>query len=233
MSSIDVHDIIREASWFNGLPGGDLAKISQLARVENYRKKDFIYMPGEVRKNLYCVLEGTLQLSLIDGSGSQFILSSMRHGEWFGEASVVGPMPLLEARAATDCKLLMLPYSEINKCVDQAIFHRNLFSDHIKKVQLVYQLLAGMLFLPLKARLAARFLFLVDSFGHETENGIVLDMKLSQQDFAKMGMGSRQRVNKIFREWQAKGIYEKVTGKYLIKDIEALKLETHNQEDNV
>ena len=57
-------------------------------------------------------------------------------------------------------------------------------------------------------------------------------MKLSQQDFAKMGMGSRQRVNKIFREWQVKGIYEKVTGKYLIKDIEALKLETHNQEDN-
>ena len=232
MSSVDVDDIIREASWFKGLPENELAKISQIARVENFSKKDFVYMPGEIRKKLYCVIEGTVQLSLIDGGGSQFILSSMRHGTWFGEASVVGPMPLLEARATTDCKLLMLPYSEVNSCVNQGIFHRNLFSDHIKKVQLIYQLLAGMLFLPLRARLAARLLFLVESFGYQTDEGVVLDMKLSQQDFAKMGMGSRQRVNKIFREWQAKGIYKKVTGKYLVKDIEALKLETQFREDN-
>ena len=93
----------------------------------------------------------------------------------------------------------------------------------MKRTQLVYEVLGGMLFYPLKARLAGRLLFLLEHHGEPHEDGVALNMKLNQMDFARMSMGSRQRVNKAFREWVHDGVMEKRRDQYIIKDIDALK----------
>lgn len=232
MEQFEVIRIVRDGAWFSQLSLDEIERVAEKASIVLFDKKEFAYHPGETRRNLYCVVEGTVQLSLVDGDGSQFILGSMKEGHWFGEGSVVGAMPLLEIQAVTPCKILSIPFEEVEAVVDNHTFYKNMLADHLRKVQLIYQLLAGMLFLPLRARLAARFLFLVESFGYATEEGIELDMKLSQQDFAKMSMGSRQRVNKIFREWQAGAIYEKRRGKYLIKDVDALRAQTLSKDES-
>lgn len=222
---------VRDGAWFADLSLEEVQKVAEKASIILFDKQEFAYHAGETRRDLYCVIDGTIQLSLVDGEGSQFILGTMKEGHWFGEASVVGAMPLLEVQAVTPCKVISIPFDDVEEIVNSHTFYKNMLADHLRKVQLIYQLLAGMLFLPLRARLAARLLFLVESFGYMTANGFVLDMKLSQQDFAKMSMGSRQRVNKIFREWQANDIYEKSSGKYLIKDIEALRAQAVSKDD--
>lgn len=66
--------------------------------------------------------------------------------------------------------------------------------------------------------------------GVEQELGICLDIKLSQNDFARLCLGSRQRVNKIFREWTAIGILGMHRDRYLILDTAALQREIVTEE---
>ena len=80
----------------------------------------------------------------------------------------------------------------------------------------------GILFYPLSARLAGRLLEQAQLHGVQTEQGIRLDISLSQSDFANLVMGSRPRVNKIFGQWRDKNIVVMEQGKYLIKNLAAL-----------
>lgn len=61
--------------------------------------------------------------------------------------------------------------------------------------------------------------------GHEVDGGIELDINLSQNDFARLCMGSRQRINKIFREWNEAGTVAFESDHYIIKDLAALQKE--------
>jgi len=55
-------------------------------------------------------------------------------------------------------------------------------------------------------------------------------MNMSQLDFARMSMGSRQRVNKIFRDWVKDGVLLKQGDKYIATNIELLKREIEAEE---
>lgn len=83
-----------------------------------------------------------------------------------------------------------------------------------------------MLFYPLRARLAGRLLELVAEQGDEAEGAVCLNINLSQNDFARLSFGSRQRINKIFGEWSEQGIVVTQSEHYFIKDIDALVRET-------
>ncbi|WP_353412364.1 Crp/Fnr family transcriptional regulator [Arenicella sp. 4NH20-0111] len=223
---------MNKADWFKGLDAEVVDQIAQRAQEKKYKNREFLYMPGDVQDNLYYVISGTVQVSIVGYAGSQFILASMKSGQWFGEGAIIGMTKVIEVQTVTPATLLVVPLNAVKQVVGtEASFYKNILEDHMGRVQLLYELIAGMLFLPLRARLAGRLLYLLEMFGKPSDEGLVLDMKFSQQDFARMSMGSRQRINKIFREWQARDIYYKRSGKYIVKDIAALTEELEADDD--
>jgi len=54
---------------------------------------------------------------------------------------------------------------------------------------------------------------------------VMLDIKLSQADFARLAVGSRQRVNRIFREWEKSGLVEHRNDLLWIRDMDSLEKE--------
>ena len=65
--------------------------------------------------------------------------------------------------------------------------------------------MAGIAFYPLRARLAGRLLVLRLDYGVPCDEGDLLDVHLSQSDFARLCLGSRQRINKFFGSGQGGG----------------------------
>ena len=74
---------------------------------------------------------------------------------------------------------------------------------------------------------AGRCLFLELRWRHGVKQNmaICIDIELSQDDCARLCLGSWQRVNKIFREWTEKGILGMQSDRYLIYDMSALQRE--------
>ncbi|MFT4966785.1 MAG: CRP/FNR family cyclic AMP-dependent transcriptional regulator [Colwellia sp.] len=86
-------------------------------------------------------------------------------------------------------------------------------------------MLSGMLFYPLKARLAGRLLWFAQHYGNAVNEGVLIDKKMSQSELADLTLGSRQRINKIIKEFEQKDILFTRGQRYLVKDMAALKNE--------
>ena len=181
-------------------------------------------MAGQVPQHLFCVMNGSVRVSISSSDGQQFLLALLYSGYWFGEAAVTqSKSQVMEIWAETDAEVLLLPVAAVRTVArDYPVVYQRLFEELMRRSQLMYQLLAGMLFYSLKARIAGRILFLLRDHGVSEPDGLTLDVKLSQVDFARMSMGSRQRVNKAFREWMHDGVIERRGDRYIIKDVAAL-----------
>ena len=103
--------------------------------------------------------------------------------------------------------------------------YRNLFYHQVLTSRGLYVLYSAVLFYPLKARVAGRLLDLLGEHGREVNDGVLLDMKVSQNDFARLAMGSRQRVNRIFRDWDRRGLVVSQGDRLLVTDPSQLEQE--------
>jgi CRP-like cAMP-binding protein len=136
-----------------------------------------------------------------------------------------------EAQIQVAADILLIPRSAVVEIGGKyPVLYRNLFVDAGQRSRKMYELMATIMFYPLRARLAARLVHLLTQHGVVVGNGIRLAIKLSQNDFASLCLGSRQRVNKIFREWTEQGILAMQDDYYVIFDLDALKTEINVQE---
>jgi CRP-like cAMP-binding protein len=229
-----VRSTLLEATWFKDLPEEAIEQLCSRAYVKTYAPNQYLYLIGEALGFVYCVMAGRVRMSVTSSIGQEFVLTDLHPYAWFGESSLVDQETnVQEAWVQEESDVLMIPSSVVVKVADKfPVLYRNLFLNHVKRTRGVYDLLTGMLFYPLKSRLAGRLLHLVKKHGEESGNGIELDMHMSQIDFARMSMGSRQRVNKIFRDWVKQGIMEKDGDKYVIKDVMALRREIDLEDDD-
>ena len=77
----------------------------------------------------------------------------------------------------------------------------------------------------MRDRLTARLLDLMTDYGISRDEGVLLDLQLTQNDFARLWPGSRQRVNKIFREWTEQGVLRMQRDSNILLDLPALEHE--------
>ena len=72
---------------------------------------------------------------------------------------------------------------------------------------------------------AGRLLQMLNEYGIKQEDALVVDLKLTQNDFARLALGSRQRVNKIFRDWSERGIVETRDDRLAVLNVALLEAE--------
>lgn len=221
---IEIEKTIQHSFWFKDVPEEGQNILIKAAKIKPFAAHSFVFKNGDCDNNIYCVLSGRLRLGFTSSIGQEFAFTDYTVDSWLGETTLSDENHrLLDMQVLEPSTLLVLPRSTVLKVGDAyPIMYRNMFINHVNKTRGLFTLLASILFYPLRARLAGRLLEQAQLYGVQTPAGISLDISLSQNDFAQLVMGSRQRINKIFGEWRDHHIIEINQGKYLIKDIEAL-----------
>ncbi len=219
--NIDVAGIIDRSPWFKELPSEAKQKLVAAAKIEKYPKNSFLFCVGDVTQRVHCLIGGRIRVSVTSPLGQEFALQDIEPENWLGEAALF----------SEEGRVLELQFKEAGQALS---IHRNvilevgsehpmmfsyILKDHLQRTRGMYELLGGMLFYPLKTRLAGRILYFLEEHGEEADGGIYLDMNLSQQDFARLVFGSRQRINKIFRQWNEQGVMIMKANRYFIPDL--------------
>jgi CRP-like cAMP-binding protein len=71
------------------LPPARLAILGRHMRAVHVSKDEVLYRPGQAAKHLYCVLRGSVGLSLFASEGRPLQLALLTRGEFFGETALV------------------------------------------------------------------------------------------------------------------------------------------------
>jgi CRP/FNR family transcriptional regulator, cyclic AMP receptor protein len=223
----DYRAIIAASPWFQGIPGDCLDKLAGAATIKQLPANAFIWTAGQKTNYIYSLLSGRVRINLASEMGQEFALIDWEAGAWMGEQVLGIDAPnMLEVRVLVPSDLLLIPRQAVIEVGDTwPLMYRNLFRANWNNTRGLYDILSGVLFYPLRARVAGRVLLLIQEHGERVEDGIRINIKLSQNDFARLSMGSRQRVNRIFREWDHQGLVVSRDEHLIIRDVRGLEKE--------
>lgn len=223
----DCRQIIAASPWFEGIPDEQLDKLATAAVIKRFSANSYLWTAGQVTADIYSVVTGRVRITITSETGQEFALDDWEQGAWLGEQVLGVDAPnVLEVRVMEPSELLMIPQQVVVEVGELwPIMYRNLFRSSWINTRSLYDIINAVLFYPLKARVAGRVLALMQAHGERVDGGVRLDIKLSQNDFARLSMGSRQRVNRIFREWDQQGLVESRDDHLVIRDIPGLEKE--------
>ncbi|WP_068544491.1 Crp/Fnr family transcriptional regulator [Thalassotalea crassostreae] len=223
-----IEQVLQECNWFQGIPDAGIDELAKAARIKCYQDRTYLYRLEDTSNYVYCVLSGFVRIKISSIQGQEFAITEFSTNSWLGEFSLTNkPVRMFEAQALEDTRLLELPKHAVQAIAEQyPIVYKNLFLAQSDRTQKMCELLAGMLFYPLAARVAGRLLWFAQNYGEANEQGTLINKKMSQQEIADLTLGSRQRVNKILKSLESDQILTIKGQRYLVKDMAALKEHT-------
>jgi CRP-like cAMP-binding protein len=227
----DRERVIADSAWFQGIPKSGLDTLVQASYIKHLTAPQYLYQVGETVTSCYCLLSGRLRISMMSEFGQTFAVTDLDPLYWLGDIALLPAETRgIEAKVKVDADILVIPRDAVLELGNKyPILYRNLFIDAGQRRRNIYELMGSMVFYPLRARLAMRVVALLAEHGTERDDGICLGIKLSQNDFASLCMGSRQRVNKVFRGWTEQDILALQGDYYVIYDLPRLKAEINAQ----
>ena len=222
-----IREAIANSSWFADIPEDAIERLVESAVVRKMPVNSYIYSQGEKTTEIYCILSGRVRVSVAGFNGEEFAIIDRENEQWLGEPCLIDDEPrVIDARIIADAEILVLPRNIVRDIADEyPIVYRALFAHTFRNMRGLYTLISGILFSPLRVRVAGRLLHLIEEHGVETDEGILIDIKVSQNDFARLALGSRQRVNAVFSEWRSRGFVETRDDHLLITDVALLEAE--------
>jgi len=209
---------------FSQLSPGELDGLLRFASTRRVPARREIVHKGDSGTQLFALLSGRVKVETTSPTGKALVFRVLEPGQAFGE------MALLDGRARS------ATITSLEAC-ELLVIERRDFKDFLKRHYEVYdkllvaltgrmrdlsELLEDAVFLPVAARLAKRLLVLARTFGRDSEEGRVIDLRLSQGELSHLVGATREAVNKQLRAWEERGVLAVAEGHIVLKDADAL-----------
>ena len=83
-----ITELLRNVSIFRDLDSGELARVAEVCREQEFASGEYIFHEGESGNRLYLIVEGEVRISReVPGSGEE-ALAVLKPGSLFGEMAV-------------------------------------------------------------------------------------------------------------------------------------------------
>jgi CRP/FNR family transcriptional regulator, cyclic AMP receptor protein len=177
-------------------------------KVVKFRRKETVFAQGDPAKNVICIQEGGIRLSVVNEVGKEAVVAILGPGDFFGEGCVAGqPICIATATAIAPTTVLVIEKNEMIRALHVEHEFSDRFIAHMlsRNVRVEADLI-DQLFNSSEKRLA-RTLLLLARFGKESQPDKVLP-KISQEMLAEMIGTTRSRVNFFMNKFRKLGFIQ-------------------------
>ena len=180
--------------------------------------------PGEIA---YVILAGTLRVFLADPEGNEITLALLGSGEIAGESAVLGNEVHTASVVAHEPVVLL--------AISQSVFADarrnlpcladNLFGILAARIRYANALALALATLDVPGRVARQLLLLADAYGRPAGAGILIPIRITQDDLGSFVGATRVRVNQAIGKFRRNGLL-RVDDQYrfVILDVDRLAL---------
>jgi CRP/FNR family cyclic AMP-dependent transcriptional regulator len=190
--------LLSEVPLFASLNPDHLEELASKLTLQRYKRDETIFHQGDPGSVLYIIRAGQVKIYNTSLDGEDVILNVLTDGDFFGELSLLDGQPRSANATAMDAtQVLVLHQHDF-----LGVLHGDLemcskimatLSQRLRRLSFVVEDGAT---LSLAARIAKRLLELGDKRGVETDEGLEIDLRLTQQDLANLVGASREAVNR-------------------------------------
>lgn len=221
---IDLTALRQNSVLFAALSDADAWELISLSRQETASAKQVVFQVEQAGDSLHIILEGRVKVSLQSEEGKEAILSILGAGEVFGEMSLFDGEPRSATVTAMEpCRFLVLRRQSLLPFLEKRVpVMLDLIAEMSRRLRSTNTLVGNLSFLNLSARPARILLNLIQQYGKVTPQGIVIGLKLSQEELGHLVGVSRESVNRQLRHWVDTGLIEYDRGTLVVLNSDAL-----------
>jgi CRP/FNR family cyclic AMP-dependent transcriptional regulator len=224
----DRQGLLARTALFGTLEAADLAEIAALATTRRLAAREELFHKGAEGSQLYVVISGRLKVITTSNEGDDLMFCVAGPGEVIGDISVLVDRPRTATVAALEKTELIV--------IDRRDFHGllrrrpdvsvELLRILARRVARLSEFLEDTHFDNLPVRLAKKLTDFASLHGRtrpaDAHNEILIDLKLSQEEWGDLVGATRESVNKQFRTWSEEGLIALEQGRVVVRKLEEL-----------
>ncbi|MHA6890210.1 Crp/Fnr family transcriptional regulator [Ralstonia pseudosolanacearum] len=215
---------LHASSWFGGLGTPLQDALIGMAVVRRLGGGDVLFRRGDPSDGLYCVVEGAIRIGATSAEGRESLLAVLEPVNWFGEIGVLDRQARThDARADDGALLLHMPQAPLVALLDSAPASLRAFALLLThKLRLTFTVLEETALLPTAERVARRLLLMADGYG-DLRLGTRRVLRVPQEQLALLLALSRQTVNQVLKDFEARGLLRLAYGEIELLDFAGLR----------
>ncbi|MFY0534965.1 Crp/Fnr family transcriptional regulator [Nannocystis pusilla] len=183
-----------------------------------------MYLPGDPGEHVFFLQGGRVKCSKVSRDGKELTLDYHGPGAFFGELCVFAGAPREEmAEAMKNAIVALLPREPLRDLI---------FADSVLAFRFAQVLaqrrrsaetrLEHFVFRDVHAKLAALLLELGREYGHETEDGIKVDLKITHQEMANLIGSTRETISLALASFRKRNLVHLLGRTVVLVDREGL-----------
>jgi CRP/FNR family cyclic AMP-dependent transcriptional regulator len=220
-------DFLKKVPLFSELDDGELQQLAGVVREHHYKKHTTIVHVDDPGNALYILKSGLVKVTIEDQHGYEMILRILYPTDFFGDMSLLDGMPR-SATVTTQEFSDVLTISRdhflniIEKSPKILLKMTAVVSQRLRKAN---ELIHSLAFFDVYGKVARTLLNLATERGRVTEQGTVIDIRLTQQELAELAGMTRETMARTLREFQQAGCIRVESGVISILALDMLQRE--------
>jgi CRP/FNR family transcriptional regulator/CRP/FNR family cyclic AMP-dependent transcriptional regulator len=217
--------LLQRVPFLAALPEQDLNWLTERITRRSFSRGDLIFQKDDPGNSLYIVESGSVRIYVPGVQGADLTLAVLGPGEFFGDLSLLDGRPRsASASSAGKSVVLSLERTDFVNLLrarpDAALAILAVISLRLRDTD---QTASDLAFLDVSGRLARRLLDLVDGHGQQRDDGVLLNVALTQEELANMIGVTRESVNRNLSLFRRLGLTGREGRKIVIKDPDGLR----------
>jgi len=205
----DIQDLIRKSSLFRDVNDTVLRQALDVGILRSVEEGGFFFLQGDPAKHAYVLVSGRVKMIQITPNGQQITLRMMTPGQTYGGIAMLNPdagYPAT-AQAVENSTAIAWGTEQLRRLAEKApsisVNTMQLMHGYILELQ---ERQKALLTERVEQRIARILLKLAAESGKKTEEGMLIDMRLTRQDVAEMSGTTLYTVSRTLAEWERAGL---------------------------
>ncbi len=199
MQAENEYTYLRRVNIFNGLDDDEIRELAPVVKRRAFRAGEVIFHRDDPGQVLYIIRTGKVKICLISPDGQEISLVVFGEGDSFGEFALLDGLPRsADAIALEKVECYSLQRSDFQNAIMKnpkiAIRVMEVLCERLRRTD---QHVEDLIFLDVYGRVAKKLLELSDMHGTPVDDGVRIEVRLTQQEIASMVGSSRESVNKV------------------------------------
>jgi CRP/FNR family cyclic AMP-dependent transcriptional regulator len=216
-------DALLTSPFFAHMQPTELDELIASSTERRAARGTLIFSKGDPGSFMLAVLSGMVRVGATSMDGREVTLNVIGPGEIVGEIALLDGKPRsADAVAAEETTMMVierrvfLPFlTRHDGLVERMLV---VLCDRLRKTSSALEEIA---LFDLPSRLARLLVKLASDYGRPTEQGVRIDLKLSQRDLSNLVASTRESVNKQLRIWRDANILDLDGGHLVLRDVAA------------
>jgi len=215
-------EAISRIPFFQGLSSENMAQIEPYFAEYKFRRGQYLFWEDDPASKIYVIRSGRVRLLKMAASGKEMVLEVMVPGQVCGGTTLFGDIHRSGAQAVEPTVVYGMSRESYDELLSKyPEIGRGIIKYLGSKLMDAHDVIISLVSSKVESRIAAVIVRLCENHGSPTDDGILINIRLTRQDIADIVGSTVETTIRIISKFQKEGLLTTVKGRLLIKNLDA------------